>query len=151
MWEEILKAFTLVVLPSAIKFFLGPILGYKLNIITRLIGTVIGMMTTVVAFTFFGDWLRDKVINRFFKKKKKESTAKKRKLLTLWAKYGLPGVAFLTPIVFTPIGGAIVAVSFRAPKKKILFYMLLSAIFWSFMINGILYFFGPDILPEFMR
>lgn len=66
MWEEILKAVTLVLLPSALKFFFGPLGGYaaKLHIITTMIGTVAGMMTSVVAFTYFGDWLRDRVINK---------------------------------------------------------------------------------------
>jgi MFS family permease len=153
MWEEIVKGVTVVLLPSALKFFIGPILGYyaKLSIVTRLIGTAAGMMTSVIAFTYFGDWLRDRVLNRIFTKKKKESSAKKRRLLTLWSKYGLTGVAALTPILFTPIGGAIVAVSFRAPKSKIIFYMLVSAIVWSFIINGLLYYFGPNILPDFLK
>jgi membrane protein DedA with SNARE-associated domain len=153
MWEELLKAFTIVLLPSALKFFIGPIGGYlaQLNIVTNIIATIAGMMTSVVAFTFFGDWLRDKVINRIFKKKKKDSTSKKRKLLQLWNKYGLTGVAALTPVLFTPIGGTIVAVSFRAPKKKILLYMLISAVCWSLAINGVLYYFGQGILPDFLK
>jgi hypothetical protein len=153
MWEEILKVFTIVVLPSGLKFFLGPIFGYyaKFHIITLLIGTVAGMMTSVVAFTFFGDWLRSKLSNRLSSRKKKRFTKANRRTVIIWKKFGLAGVAGLTPVLFTPIIGTIVAVSFGAPKKKILLYMLLSAIFWSFIINGVLYFFGPGILPDFMK
>src|SRR6478609_3641553 len=153
MWEEILKVFTVVVLPSALKFFLGPIFGYyaKIHIATLLIGTVAGMMISVVAFTFFGDWLRSKLSNRFSSKKKKRFTKGNRRTVTIWKKFGIAGVAFLTPILFTPIPGTILAVSFGVPKNKILLYMLLSAIFWSFVINGLLYYFGPGILPDFMK
>jgi membrane protein DedA with SNARE-associated domain len=152
MWEEILKAVTLVLLPSAVKFFFGPLGGYaaKLHIVTTMIGTVAGMMTSVVAFTYFGDWLRDRVINRIFKPKPR-SAERTRKILVLWNKYGLAGVAALTPVLFTPIGGTIVAVSFRAPKSKILIYMLFSAIFWSIVVTSTVYFLGRGALPDYVK
>jgi hypothetical protein len=152
MLEEILKAITIVLLPSALKFFFGPLGGYaaKLHIITTMIFTVGGMMTSVVAFTYFGDWLRDRVINRIFKPKPK-SAGHKRKILVLWNKYGLAGVAALTPVLFTPIGGTIVAVSFRAPKKKIIVYMLVSAIFWSIVVTSTVYFLGRGALPDYAK
>ncbi len=152
MWEEILKVITQIVLPSGLKFFIGPISGYLLgyNIVTRLVGTVAGMMTSVVAFTFFGDWLKKKLENRFSKKKRKRFTKSNRRTVTIWKKFGIAGVAFLTPILFTPIPGTLLAVRFGAPREKILFYMLLSAIFWSIVINGLIYYFGTSIFPDFV-
>lgn len=152
MWEEILKVFTQVVLPSGLKFFIGPISGYLLgySLITRFLGTIAGMMISVVAFTFFGDWLKEKLTNRFSKKKKKRFTKSNRRTVTIWKKFGIVGVALLTPVLFTPIPGTLLAVRFGAPKKKILFYMLLSAIFWSIIINGLIYYFGTSIFPDFV-
>jgi hypothetical protein len=153
MWEEIIKVITVVILPSALKFFLGPIFGYyaKIHIVTLLIGTAAGMMTSVIAFTFFGDWLRSRLNNKFSSTKKKKFTSGNRRIVTVWKKFGLAGVAALTPVLFTPIPGTIIAVSFGAPKYKIMLYMLISAVVWSFIINGLLYYYGPGILPDFMK
>ena len=73
MLEEILKAVP-VVASSAIKFILGPIEGYalKLHFITTYCATVFGMMISVTAFTFFGNWLRTRIIHRLFKKPEKK-------------------------------------------------------------------------------
>lgn len=153
MWEEILKVITVVVLPSGFKFFLGPIFGYMAGypIGIRLIGTVAGMMTSIIVFTFFGDLIRVAIAKWFpARKKKKRFTTGNRRIVTVWKKFGLAGIAALTPVLFTPIVGAIVAVSFGPPKKQIILYMLASAIGWSLIINGLIYFFGPNIFPDFM-
>jgi len=153
MWEEILKVITVVVLPSGLKFFLGPIFGYLAgyHITIRLVGTVAGMMTSVFVFTFFGDLIR-LAIHKWFppKKKKKRFTAGNRRIVTVWKKFGMVGVAALTPVLFTPIPGTIIAVSFGAPRNKIFLYMFISAVIWSFIINGLLYYFGTSIFPDFM-
>jgi membrane protein DedA with SNARE-associated domain len=150
MLEEILKAFSLSYLPSMIKFILGPIGGYAagLNVITAVISTFAGMMTVVSIIVYSGNWFRDRVINRLFPNRKRFSE-RNRKLTVTWRKYGLAGVAILTPLILTPIGGSILAVGFGGSREKILFYMALSAAFWSVVFNAAVYFFGqklPDLL-----
>lgn len=150
MWEEILKAIP-VYLSSMLKFILGPIGGYAagLTLTTTILATVAGMMTSVLGFTFFGDWLRDKVFHRFMKKK---SPAQRfSRFSGVWKKYGIAGVAILTPIILTPIGGTLLAISLGTPKDKLIFYMFLSAAFWSVIFSGAIYFFGNEILPDFMK
>lgn len=151
MWEEILRAVP-VYFSSMFKFILGPVGGYaaKLNILTTILVTVAGMMTVVLAFAFFGDWLRKTILHRFFKNKKKFSE-RNRKLVVIWRKYGLVGVAALTPLLFTPIAGTLIAVSFGTPKDKLIIYMFISASVWSVVLTFIIYLFGNNVLPEFMR
>jgi membrane protein DedA with SNARE-associated domain len=151
MWEEILKAIP-VYFSCMLKFILGPIGGYAsgLNLVTTILTTVFGMMTIVFLFTYFGDWLREKVLPRFFKNRKKFSPGNRR-FANIWRKYGLPGVALLTPLVLTPIGGTLLAVSSGSPKEKIIFYMFISAAVWSVVFSMTIYFFGNEILPEFIR
>src|SRR5688572_30142357 len=117
MWEEILKAIP-VYLGSMLKFIFGPFGGYAagLNLLTTILATVFGMMTVVFLFTYFGDWIREKVLHRFVKKPNPLSPKNKR-LTAIWKKYGLPGVALLTPIVLTPIGGTLLAVGSGSPKE----------------------------------
>jgi membrane protein DedA with SNARE-associated domain len=151
MWEEILKAIP-VYFASMLKFILGPVGGYTagLNLITTILTTVFGMMTVVFLFTYGGNWLRQKVLSRFIKKRNKFSGSN-RKFVQVWKKYGLPGVALLTPIVLTPIGGTLLAVSSGSPREKIIFYMFLSASFWAVIFSMAIYFFGNEVLPDFFK
>ena len=151
MWEEILKAIP-VYLSSMLKFIFGPIGGYAagLSLITTILVTVAGMMTVVLSFTYAGNWLRENVIHRFFGKRKKFSESN-RKFVRIWKKYGLIGVAALTPIILTPIGGSILAVSSGSPKEKIVLFMFISASLWSVIFSVAIYFFGNEVLPDFVK
>ncbi|MCW5910015.1 MAG: small multi-drug export protein [Cyclobacteriaceae bacterium] len=147
MWEEILKAIT-VYLWSMVKFIFGPIGGKAagLHLVTTMIVTVAGMMTMVVAFTYFGDFIRKRIIERFRKPKPEKAKNKQG----IFKRYGLAGVAFLTPIILTPIGGTILAVSVSANREKILLYMLISACVWSVIITCAVYF-GYDAVMEWVN
>src|SRR3954463_13358335 len=128
MSEELLKALP-VLLASMIKFILGPVGGHvaKLHFVTTVVVTILGMMIMVILFTYFGDWIKSKI--PFFRKRKK-FTSRNRRFVQIWKKFGLAGVAFLTPLFLTPIGGTLLAVSSGSPKQKIILYMLISAIGW---------------------
>ncbi len=151
MWEEIARAIP-VYFASMLKFILGPFGGYaaRLNMITTILTTVAGMMTVVLAFAFFGDLIKRKVINRFFKKQKRFSD-KNRKFVVFWRKYGLAGVAALTPVLFTPIGGVLLAISFGTPRDKLIIYMFISASVWAVLLSFIIYEFGNNVFPDFMK
>lgn len=149
MWEEILKAVP-IYFSAMIKFVVGPIGGYAvgLNLLTTILTTVFSMMTVVIVLSFFGDFLRKKVFVSYFAKRKKFSV-RNRKLVAIWKSYGLPGVAFLTPILLTPIGGTLLALSFGSPKNKLIFYMFLSAAVWSLIFSSAVYFFGNELISRF--
>jgi membrane protein DedA with SNARE-associated domain len=155
MWEEILRAVP-VYFSCMLKFILGPIGGYAsgLNLVTTILTTVFGMMTVVFLFTYFGEWLKAKVFHRFMRNKSK-SEARNKRFASIWKKYGLWGIALLTPIILTPIGGTLLAVSSGSPKEKIIFYMFISAAIWAVVFSMGIYFFGNEILnewlPEFMK
>ena len=154
MLEEILKAIP-VVLASAVKFILGPLEGYalKLHPLTTILSTILGMMISVVAFTFFGDWLKQ----RFFKTslaKPANLSNRRRKFNILMRKYGLGGIAFFTPIILTPIGGTLLAIGMNKPKEKILLFMFVSASFWSIVLTLTVYASGKAIInhfPDFLK
>jgi membrane protein DedA with SNARE-associated domain len=156
MWDLKYKVIP-VILSSALKFILGPLEGYglRLHFITTVIATISGMMLSVVAFTFFGDWLRHVLLKRFFHKKDadevEDPNKKKNRIARFIAKYGLGGVAFLTPVFLTPIGGTIIAVGLGKPRRKILLFMLISAVFWAFVFTGIVYLLGRLAVPEILK
>lgn len=154
MWQLILKVAT-VYFSSMLKFVFGPLGGYAAGfpLIVTIVITVAGMMTVVILFTYFSAWIKARVIDKFFRKSKRFSS-RNRKFVTIWKRYGLVGVAALTPVILTPIGGTVLAVSSGSPKERIIFYMLISASFWSIILSTALYFFGNEILkylPDYAK
>lgn len=151
MPEELLKAIP-VFLFSMLKFILGPTIGFaaRLPFITTVLATIGGMMTTVIAFTYFGEWVRSILFKRFFKNQKK-FTPKNRRNVSLWRKYGLTWIAFLTPLFLTPLGGTLLAVSSGSPKERIILFMLVSATAWALIFSSIIYFIGRGLLPDFIQ
>jgi flagellar biosynthesis protein FlhB len=151
MWEEILKAFSLVYLPSTLKFIFGPIGGKaaNLHLITTMIGTMAGMMTVVILFTYFGGFIR-KALSRVFKKEEKKKAPTEKKYVQIFRRYGLAGIAFLTPVILTPIGGTLLAVSFTTNREKILLFMFISACAWSAVLTLAVYF-GYDAVMHFIN
>jgi hypothetical protein len=149
MWEEIVKAIP-IYFSGMIKFVFGPVGGYMtgLSLFTTIITTVASMMSVVLAFSFFGEFLRTKVFGRFFARRKKFSE-RNRKVITFWRKYGLPGVAALTPILLTPIGGTLIALSFGTPREKLILYMFVSASVWSVVMSALLYIAGAELISQF--
>ena len=103
-------------------------------LITALL-TSLGMMTSVAAFTYNGDRLRTLIIKVFGKKKRKLFTKRNRRFVVVWSRFGVRGVAFLTPLLLTPIGGAILVNAFGGKKREIMLYMTISAAFWSMILS----------------
>ncbi len=147
MWEEVLRIVP-VFLASMAKFFLGPLAGYAggLPIFTTMIITVAGMMTTIFLFAYLGEWLHKK-FPHWFKKKEKKLEAPDSRMTRIWKKYGLKGIAFLTPVLLSPIGGGIFAVASGSPKGKIILYMFISALFWVGPQTYLVYY-GFDALKK---
>ena len=121
---------------SMFKFVAGPTLGYAagLSLIEMLLVTIGGMMTSVILMTFLGEWMKKNVLSKFYKEKKVFSV-KNRKIVKIWRKYGPIGIASLTPILLTPIGGTVIMTSFNVPKNIIFRYMLISGIIWGLIFS----------------
>jgi hypothetical protein len=151
MWEEILRAIP-VYFSSMIKFIFGPLGGYAagLELLTTILVTVAGMMTVVLLFTYAGDWVRRQIIDKLFGRNNRFSKANS-KHIGIWKKYGLVGVAALTPLLLTPIGGTILALSSGSPKEKIIFMMFVSAAVWSVILSMVVYLFGNEFLPDYFK
>ena len=70
-------------------------------------------------------------------KNKKLFTPRNRRIVKIWSKYGLAGIAFLTPVIFSIPIGTVVATRLVHNKKKIFLYMFISIVFWSMTMNYI--------------
>lgn len=136
MSEELIKYITVYVI-SMFKFIGGPALAaaYGMSFVETFVITVLGMMTTVFVISFFGIRLRIWIQKRF-NFKHRLFTKRNRRIVYLWRKYGEFGVSFFTPVVFSPVIGTLLVTSLGGRRKKVIAYMLISAIFWSLAISS---------------
>ena len=129
-----------VVLASTIKFIGGPLSGIALGLswLETAICTIVGMMLSVLAITYAGVALQA-LQRRFRKGTPKRFSSRTRMAVRIFKRSGLTGIAFLTPLILTPIGGTALAISFRINRFQILLYMLVSAVFWAVVQTLALY------------
>ncbi|WP_299247344.1 hypothetical protein [uncultured Cytophaga sp.] len=132
MLEKLIPYIT-VILSSSFRYALGPVMGkaFSLSNIEIVILMIVGMMLTIILLTtLLGDLFYGFLKKTIFRNAKIFSP-KTRNIVRVWNKRGLIGIAFLTPILFSPVGGGLIAVSFGEDKKKIILYMFFSACFWA--------------------
>lgn len=125
-----------VFLLSMFKFIGGPALGaaYGLTFFEKFIFTVLGMMTTVLIISYFGMKLR-RYLQRRFPSRNRRFTRRNRRMVYLWRHYGEFGVSFFTPILFSPVVGTLIVTALGGKRKKVIGYMLVSAVFWALAIS----------------
>ncbi len=121
-----------IFLLCCLKSIFGPLLGPAAGMsnIEIILITLGGLMTSVVVFNYVGEQIKKNIIPIFVKNPKK-FTKRSRRMVKIWNRYGIIGTCFLTPLILSPVGGAILVASVGAPRKKVFFYMFVFGIFWS--------------------
>ena len=131
--------FISVLLLGGTKFFLAIPLAvqYNFSFWETFIFSCIGGIVGVIIFAKFRKVVL-KIYYRFYPynysvKKKKNF----RKIIAVRAvrKYGLFGIAFLTPIIFSIPIGTFIALHFFPNKKKTLPILFASVLVWSFLLT----------------
>lgn len=140
MLEEVLKYLSVFLL-SMVKFFGGPLAGVSmgLSFFETLVFTVLGMMTSVILFSSIGSAVSRWYILKRRNKQKPIFTKKSRRIVRIWQKFGISGIAFLTPILLSPIIGTTVAIVLGAKRQHIWVHMLWSAVVWGLALTFFLY------------
>lgn len=138
---ELLFKYGTVILASMFKFVIGPTTGIfaGLSIVESALLSTLGMMTSVVIFSYGGAAARNWWFETF-RQDRKLFSPRNRKIVRFYVRWGIKGLSFLTPIIFSPIVGTLLAVSFGEDKTKIIRFMLISALFWGFILSVILWF-----------
>ncbi len=136
MLDTILE-FASVIALSSLKMLPGLGLGlvYQMSAFELFICLSAGGILGVFLFTMAGEQIRNYFKARR-KRKGKERTKpvkikKARRILRIWNKYGLIGVAILTPPMISPPFGSIISVAFRENRSRILIFMSISVVVWS--------------------
>ena len=112
---------------------------YKSNYLLALVSSCTGAVFGSVLFTYlFAGILKwwDKVKEGMFSSKhpKKIFTKFNRRVIRIKHRFGLTGIAILTPIFLSIPIGAFLAERFYKDKKKVIIYLSISAISWCFIL-----------------
>jgi len=149
-----------VILLSAVKFLFAPLLSFELgfNYLQTMFFTTIGGILGVLFFfflykimislynkylsrhvkQFFSNFIRkkNKTVPEIVKVKRK-FTRKNKLLVMLKGKFGMIGIAILTPTILSIPLGTFLASKYYSGKKIILVYLSISVAFWSFILSTI--------------
>ncbi len=111
---------------------------YKSNYFMALLSSCSGAVFGTVVFTyFFAGILKwwDNFKDRWFgkKHKKKVFTNFNRRIIKIKHRFGLTGIAILTPVLLSIPLGAFLAERFYKDKKKVIIYLSISGIAWCFI------------------
>lgn len=130
-------------MPSAILLF-------KFNFLKVFITTVSSGIFSNVLFTYFSAgllkwWHKYKDKKNLFSKKK-VFTKTNRRMIKIKNKFGLAGLAFITPIFPGIPVGAFIAERFFKDKFKIIMYLSVAVVFWSLALYFLFYFFNRNMV-----
>ncbi|WP_395784109.1 hypothetical protein [Aquirufa sp.] len=133
-------AYFAVMAASSIKFVAGPLTGFGLGLsmLETIVCTWVGMMFTVTVMLTIGRFLVQQIA-RIRIQKPKLFSGRVRYAVSIWQRFGIKGIAVMTPLLFTPIGGSLLALSFKVPTPRVLFFMAISGIFWSIVFTVLFY------------
>lgn len=102
-------------------------------------------MTGVFVFANFADTIINfinGIVHKVFNikpKPKKIFTKRNRIIVKVWRKYGLLGIAVLTPVLFSIPVGTVLACYFERKRYKVYLYLFTSVIIWALLLNSVYY------------
>ncbi|HKR07062.1 MAG TPA: hypothetical protein VJY62_20660 [Bacteroidia bacterium] len=82
---------------------------------------------------------------------KKIFTSRNRRVVKVWKKYGLMGIAFITPVLISIPVGTIIANNMVQNRKKIFLYMFISVLFWSLLMTSLFELYHVVTLDELQK
>lgn len=102
------------------------LVGWKLSV------TVFaGGMTGITFFALAGTRIRHWLALRRVRRGKKINFSKAKKYLKIWRRFGIVGVAALTPPLLSPMVGPVLAAAFGEKFGRIMLFMSISLAVWS--------------------
>lgn len=116
---------------SAIELWLGIPLGLlmKLNPLLVALTAALGSIFAAIMVVLVGENLRSRFLQRHYED---EKAMIKSRLYRIWDKYGVIGLGLISPLLFGSPVGAAVGIAFGAGKKRLIFWMSMGIILWSF-------------------
>lgn len=113
-----------------------------------LVGNFGGILGTIV-FTYLNagllNWWKNFKRKRFNSEKTTTFKKSTRRIIKIKNKFGLMGIAILTPMLLSIPVGTFLAERFYKDKKKVIVYISVSVVVWSIILYSIFYFFNDQL------
>ena len=129
-----------VIFLSGLKFMIAIPLSaikYDFNFTQTFLFSVAGGVISIFVFSYLSDKIYKLIQKRRQNKIKKRSVKKAFAIITA-RKYGLIGIAFLTPILFSIPIGTYLALYFFPEKRKTIPILITSVVGWSLVLSFVL-------------
>jgi len=122
-----------IFLMSGVKFMVGVAtsLAIGLSFWQQFVCTVGGGIAGSAFFTYLGEAVRRWIVRR----RKHPPKPLSQRWLRFWTKYGLWGVAFLTPPILSPPVGTAIALAFGTPRRVLLTRLAIAMITWGLVFS----------------
>lgn len=132
---------------STFKFVFGGVplaLAYGFSFFEAVVITSLGGFSGVLLFVTLSDVILKKYKEQKYKKENVEAPKKKKKIFSkknrliihVKQRFGLVGIATLTPLLFSIPIGCFLAVRYFKNKQRVIIYMFASILFWSISISS---------------
>lgn len=142
----------LVFFGSLIKFSMGTLAAIAADLglggsLANIIGGIIG----IVLFTHLGGVMQDYMVKKFPNRFGKKFTRSNRFLVRIKQRFGLGGIAVLTPIALSIPVGVLFALALTHDKKKIMISMIISLLFWATILFVPYFLFDINVIDFITR
>lgn len=121
------------------------VLLFKFNFMKVFLVSSAGGITGVVVFTYlsasFLKWYHQLRVKNGRIHRKRIFTKFNRRVIMVKQRFGLVGIALITPPLLSPPLGAFLAERFFRDKRKVIVYLSISTMIWSVAIYSIMYLF----------
>lgn len=140
---------------SSIAVFFGSILKFSMGTIAAIsadlglggsLANIIGGIIGIVLFTYLGNFIQAYLIKTFPNFFGRRFTRSNRMLVRVKQRFGLGGVAAITPILLSIPVGVMLALTLTHDKKKVLISMVMSLLFWATVLFLPYYLFNINII-----
>jgi uncharacterized membrane protein len=149
MWDEILLYLTIIVLAATpwieilvvIPFGIGVGLNPVLVALFSFLGNIIPIYLIVVGFERLNIWWA-KRRGKYLVNPSDESwsSGRKAKAMNILRRYGVPGMALVSPILIGAHLGAVITLLVKAPRNQIIWWMSVSLAIWTIVLTIASYF-----------
>lgn len=123
---------------SSVKVIPGLAMGmaFEMNFLELFVSLSLGGIAGTFLFTYLGERLRRWLAH--YRHKRRQGKGQKpinvrriRRILRIWHRFGLAGIAALTPPIISPPIGVAIALAFRENRGRIILYMSISVVVWA--------------------
>lgn len=133
---------------AMVKPVLAPTVAFAsgLHIVESIVLSTLGIISSVTIVAMAGERIRAFFAARRARLGKPEPVrTMSPRVLAVWDRYGVAGIAFITPLLLSPPGGGFAAAALGISRARIITHVAWAGTLWSTVYSVFWYFFGDAV------